>query len=197
MIGCRSPERQPISTGGYMFKFIDNIDSKFTVRRKGFFALGAVILAALWIGAGLLFPMEWFSLFFDFTAGSYVTLALLSAVLSCVFTWIFTLVTRQDISVLLMFVSNLVFQIGMFFLFSAFRYEMPYLWIITAVVHALVCILIFMKSKPTAAPDVKRIKTEKKPLGTKAKIISAAAYSILSDAAYILLAFLSAFWALA
>lgn len=197
MIGCRSPERQPISTGGYMFKFIDNIDSKFTVRRKGFFALGAVILAALWIGAGLLFPMEWFSLFFDFTAGSYVTLALLSTVLSCVFTWIFTLVTRQDISVLLMFVSNLVFQIGMFFLFSAFRYEMPYLWIITAFVHALVCILIFMKSKPTATPAVKRIKTEKKPLGTKAKIISAAAYSILSDAAYILLAFLSAFWALA
>ncbi|MGN0553601.1 MAG: hypothetical protein ACI4I1_09470 [Oscillospiraceae bacterium] len=179
-----------------MFKFIEKIDSKFTVRRKGFFALGAVILAAIWIVAGILFPLEWFSLFFDFTAGSYVTLALLSAVLSCIFTWIFSLITRQNISALLMFISNLIFQIGMFFLFAAFRYEMPYLWIITAAVHALVCVLIFLKSKPTAAPAVKRVKTEKKPLGTKAKIISAAAYSILSDAAYILLASLSAVWAL-
>lgn len=180
-----------------MFKFIEKIDSKFTVRRKGFFALGAVILAAIWIIAGILFPLEWFSLFFDFTAGSYVTLALLSAVLSCIFTWIFSLISRQNISALLMFISNLIFQIGMFFLFAAFRYEIPYLWIITAAVHALVCVLIFLISKPNAAPAIKRVKTEKPPVSTKIKVICAIAYSLIADAAYILLAFLSAFWALA
>ena len=130
-----------------MLKFIEKFDSKFTVRKKGFIALGAVIIAALLTVAGFAYPMEVFSLLVDSTAGSYVALTLISVILSCAFGWLFSLVTRQNISALLTPISNAVFQIGMFFLFAAFRYNMPYLWIITTVVHTLVTVLLFLISK--------------------------------------------------
>lgn len=165
-----------------MLKFIDDFDSKFTPRKKGFIALGAVILAALMTAAAFLYPMELFSLFIDSTAGSYIALTLISVILSCIFVWVFTLITRQNLSASLLVVSSVFFQIGIFFLFSAFRYTIPYLWIITAAVHALVTVLIFLISKPNAAA-IKRTK-EKLPISTKFKIIAAIIYSLLSDALY-------------
>lgn len=166
-----------------MLKFIENIDSKFTVKKKGFIALGAAVFAALFTTAGFLYPMEFFSLFVDSTVGSYIALVLISIVISALFGWLFSLITRQNISTLLLFVSNVIFQIGMFFLFAAFRYSMPYLWMLTAAVHALVSVLIFLISKPNATPNVKRVK-EKPPVSTKAKIISAVIYSLMADALY-------------
>lgn len=174
--------------GGSMLKFVEKIDNIFTARRKGFIALGAVIAAALMIAAAIFYPMECFSLFIDSTVGSYIALALISAILSCIFGWVFTLITRQALSASLLFVSNLIFQIGIFFLFSAFRYSMPYLWIIAAAVHALVTILIFLISKPSPAPSVKRTK-EKPPVGTRFKIITAIIYSIAADILYNTLSF--------
>lgn len=165
-----------------MLKFIDNFDSKFTPRKKGFIALGAVILAALMTAAAFLYPMELFSLFIDSTAGSYIALTLISVILSCIFDWVFTLITRQNLSASLLVVSNVFFQIGIFFLFSAFRYTIPYLWIITTAVHALVTVLIFLISKPNAAA-IKRTK-EKLPVSTKFKIITAIIYSLAADALY-------------
>lgn len=170
-----------------MLKPIENIDSKFTVRKKGFIALGAVIIAALLTAAGIAYPMEVFSLLVDSTAGSYVALTLISIVLSCAFGWLFSLLTRQNISALLTLVSNAAFQIGMFFLFAAFRYSMPYLWIITAAVHILVTVLLFLISKPNPEPNVKRVK-EKPPVSTKVKIISSVIYALAADALYITLA---------
>ena len=170
-----------------MLKFIENIDSKFTVRKKGFIALGAVIIAALLTAAGFAYPMEVFSLLVDSTAGSYVALTLISVILSCAFGWLFSLVTQQNISALLTLISNALFQIGMFFLFAAFRYNMPYLWIITAVVHTLVTVLLFLISKPNPPSNVKRVK-EKPPVSTKVKVITAIIYAIASDALYITLA---------
>lgn len=170
-----------------MLKFIENIDSKFTVRKKGFIALGAVIIAALLTAAGIAYPMEVFSLLVDSTAGSYVALALISIVLSCAFGWLFSLLTRQNISALLTLISNAVFQIGMFFLFAAFRYSMPYLWIITAAVHTLVTVLLFLISKPNPPSNIKRTK-EKPPVSTKVKVITAIICALSSDALYITLA---------
>lgn len=170
-----------------MLKFIENTDSKFTVRKKGFAALCAAVFAALFTGAALLFPMEFFSLFIDSTVGSYITLVLISIVISCVFGWLFSLLTRQNISALLTLVSNAIFQTGMFFLFSAFRYTMPYLWIITAAVHALVTVPIFLISKPNPQSNVKRVK-EKPPVGTGSKAIAAIVCSLAADALYITLA---------
>ena len=89
-----------------MLKFIEKIDSKFTVRKKGFIALGAVIIAALLTAAGIAYPMEVFSLLVDSTAGSYVALMLISVILSCAFGWLFSLATRQNISALLTLISN-------------------------------------------------------------------------------------------
>lgn len=170
-----------------MLKFIENTDRKFTVKKKGFIALGAVIFAALFTAAGIAYPMEIYSLFIDSTAGSYIALVLMSAVVSCIFGWLFSLVTRQNISALLTFISNVIFQIGTFFLFAAFRYSMPYLWIITTAVHAAVSILIFLISKPNPTSAVKRTK-EKPPVSTKIKIITAIIYSLAADALYITLA---------
>lgn len=170
-----------------MFSFISRFDNKFTPKKKGFFALGAVAFAVLWIIGWLIFPMEFFSLFFDFTAGSYVTLALMSAFVTMIFNWLFTLISRQNISASLTFVSNLVFQIGMFFLFAAFRYSIPYLWIITAVVHLILTVLIFIFSKPVEFTSVKRVKNKKAPIGNKLKIVLGLAYSLFGDALYIIL----------
>lgn len=170
-----------------MPSFISHFDNKFTLKRKGFFALGAVAFAVLWIIGWLIFPMEFFSLFFDFTAGSYVTLALMSAFVTIVFNWLFTLISRQNISVTFTFTSNLVFQIGMFFLFAAFRYSIPYLWIITAVVHLILTILIFIFSKPIELTSVKRVKNKKAPIGNKLKIVLGLAYSLLGDGLYLLI----------
>ena len=172
-----------------MLKFIEKFDNKFTVRKKGFFALGAAILAAIFAAAGFAYPMEVFSLFIDSTAGSYIALTLISIIVSCIFIWLFSLLTRQNISALLTLISNAVFQIGLFFLFAAFRYSMPYLWIITAAVHALVTVLLFLISKPNPASNVKRVK-EKPPVSTKIKIVSAVICSLAADALYITLAVL-------
>lgn len=166
-----------------MLKFIDNFDSKFTPRKKGFIALGAVILAAVMTAAAFLYPMELFSLFIDSTAGSYIALTLISVILSCIFGWVFTLITRQNLSASLLVISNVFFQIGIFFLFSAFRYTIPYLWIIAAAVHALVTVLIFLISKPNPTSAVKRTK-EKPPVSTKLKIVTAIIYSLAADALY-------------
>lgn len=170
-----------------MLKFIEKFDSKFTVRKKSFIALGAVIIAALLTVAGFAYPMEVFSLLVDSTAGSYVALTLISVILSCIFGWLFSILTRQNISALLTFISNAVFQIGMFFLFAAFRYSMPYLWIITVIVHTLVTVLLFLISKPTPPSNIKRTK-EKSPVSTKVKVITAVIYALAADALYITLA---------
>lgn len=170
-----------------MLKFIEKTDSKFTVKKKGFIALGTVILAAIFAAAGSAYPMEVYSLFIDSTAGSYVALVLISAIVSCIFGWLFSLITRQNISALLTFIGNIIFQIGTFFLFAAFRYSIPYLWIITVVVHAAVCVLIFLVSKPYPPTAVKRTK-EKPPVSTKVKIVSAIIYSLAADTLYITLA---------
>ncbi len=183
----RQDQHYPNPNGGTMLKFIENIDSKFTVRKKGFIALGAVIIAALLTAAGIAYPMEVFSLLVDSTAGSYVALTLISVILSCAFSWLFSLATRQNISAILTLISNTVFQIGMFFLFAAFRYSMPYLWIITAAVHTLVTVLLFLISKPNPPSNVKRVK-EKPPVSTKVKVITAVIYALASDALYITLA---------
>ena len=118
-----------------MLEPIKKFDNGFTLKRKGFFALGAVMLAVLWAVLWLIFPMEWYAVFFASTVGSYVTLALLAAVLILPFCWLFSLITSTNISVTRNFIVNFIFLIGTFFLFAAFRYSMVWLMIIAAVLH--------------------------------------------------------------
>lgn len=106
------------------------IDSGFTIKKKGLFSLGCIAAAILWVILWFVFPMEWYSIFFASTLGSYVTLILLATVLIVPFCWLFTIITASNISFTLNYISNVLFIIGVTFLFTAFRYS---IWWLTAI----------------------------------------------------------------
>jgi hypothetical protein len=143
-----------------MLENIKKIDSKFTLKRKGFFALGAVIFAAVWAVLWLVFPMLWYSLFFASTVGCYVTLALLGTVLITIMCWLCSLATSLDISVTKNFIVNLIFLVGIFFLFAAFRYSMVYLVIIAAVLHCAANVWVLGTARIRHREKVKRMKSK-------------------------------------
>lgn len=175
--------------GGFMRK----TDIFFTLRKKMFIAAGAAAFAALWVLLWFMFPMEWYSVFFASAAGSYVTLSLLSLAVSCIFIWLFSLITKLNLSFILFNICSLVIQVSLFFLYAAYRYEKPFLPIIAAVIHAAVCTILLLLSREYPPKTVKRTNTKKPPINTAAKIAFGAAYSAVSDIVYIFLAYKIAF----
>ncbi|MGN0607578.1 MAG: hypothetical protein ACI4J6_00110 [Oscillospiraceae bacterium] len=199
-----------------MLEPIKKFDNSFTLKRKGFFALGAVVLAALWAVLWLIFPMEWYAVFFASTVGSYVTLALLAAVLILPFCWLFSLITSTNISVTKNFIVNFIFLVGTFFLFAAFRYSMVWLMIIAAVLHIGAMVWVLGTASVVPKKRIKRMKAKpvfyEKITGGKVKadedsgddllpikkqpiavVLMAVLYVVLIDLAYILLAWQIAF----
>ncbi len=143
-----------------MFEAVKKFDEKFTLKRKGFFAIGAVAVAVLWAVLWLVFPMQWYSLFFSSTVGSYVTLILLAAVLIMPMCWIFSLITRTNLSVTKSLIVNIIFLVGIFFLFSAFRYTMAYLIAIAAVLHIAAMAWVLGTAPKIPKKHIKRTKPE-------------------------------------
>lgn len=170
------------------------------LKRKGIMSLAAVGAAAVWLILWSLFPMEWYSLFFASTVGSYVQIVLLCTVLILPFCWIMSIITSADVSSLLNYIVNLVFMMLILFLFSAFRYSMPWLVAIAAVLHIGAMVWVYgsaekyktgrisLKHKEEPVPEgIKMIK--KQPLIT---IMWAAIYTIAINALNIFL-----FWKMA
>lgn len=170
------------------------------LKRKGIMALAAVGAAVLWIILWMLFPMEWYSLFFASTAGSYIQIALLCTVIILPLCYIMSVITSADISSALNYIVNLIFMMGILFLFSAFRYSMPWLVAIAAVLHMGAMVWVYgsaekyktgrisLKHKEEPVPEgIKMIK--KQPLIT---IMWAAIYTLAANALNIFL-----FWQMA
>lgn len=141
------------------------IDSGFTIKKKGLFSLGCIAAAVLWVILWFVFPMEWYSLFFASTIGSYVTLVLLATVLIVPFCWLFTIITASNISFTVNYISNVLFIIGVTFLFAAFRYSM---WWLTAI--AVLCQIIAQTFIIGLAPPYKKKRLKK--LNKKYKHVS-------------------------
>lgn len=161
---------------------------KLTKLAKGVLAAGAVLFAVLWLVLWLIFPMEWYSLFFASTVGSFVTIALLAADITIILCWAFSFLSGIDIPFVKNLIVNIISMAAVLWLFAAFRYSMPYVVIIAAVLHAaaMVWVMGFAKKYPKKGkPDPENVKAIKKqPIIT---VIWAAAYVILADIANIIL----------
>ena len=133
------------------------IDSGFTIKKKGLFSLGCIVAAVLWVILWFVFPMEWYSIFFASTIGSYVTLVLLATVLIVPFCWLFTLVTASNISFTVNYIANVLFIIGVTFLFSVFRYTMWWLIAIAVVLQIAVQTFIIGNAPPYKKKRLKKL----------------------------------------
>lgn len=155
---------------------------KLTKLSKGIFAAGAVLFAVLWLALWLIFPMEWYSLFFASTVGSFVTIALLAADITIILCWAFSILSGIDIPFSKNLIVNIFFMAAVLWLFAAFRYSMPYVVIIAAVLHAAAMVWVmgfaykYPKKGKSDPENVKAIK--KQPIIT---VIWAAAYVISAD----------------
>lgn len=147
-----------------MFGFIKKFDDSFTDKRKGFFALGALAFAVLWLILWYVFPMEWYALFYATTVGSYVNLVLLAAVLILPMCWAATKAMSCNVSVTKNFVVNIIFMVGILFLFSAFRYSAVYVVIIAAVLHIAAMVWVLGTAEPHDKKHTKRVKDNEKSL---------------------------------
>lgn len=176
-----------------MLEKIRSFDLGFTDRKKRFFALGAIVFAVVWAILWVIFPMQWYSLFFASTIGSYVQLILLATVLIFILCWVFTKITASNISVTKNYFVNLIFMIGILFLFSAFRYSMVYLIVIAAVLHAAAMVWVLGTAIPnneiSASAKCGFLKLKEQPLIT---VMWAVLYTIIINAANIFL-----FWKIA
>lgn len=133
------------------------IDSGFTIKRKGLFSLGCLAAAVIWTILWFVFPMEWYSIFFASTIGSYVTLMLLATVLIVPFCWLFTLITASNISFTVNYIANVLFMIGVTFLFAAFRYSMWWLIAIAVILQIAVQTFIIGTAPPYKKKKLKKL----------------------------------------
>lgn len=188
-------------------------DKGFTIKTKGYLSLGCLGAAVLWTALWFLFPMEWYTVFFDSTIGSYVTLILLATVLVIPFCWLFTIITSSNISFTLNYIANVLFMIATVFVYSALRFSMWWLVAIAVLAHIAVQTFIIGTAHPYKKKKLKKmskkfknvsyekitggtvkiepeIDSDSVPLIKKQPLIAimwAAVHTILIDVVYILL----------
>lgn len=166
------------------------IDKFFTDKRKGFAALGALAFAVLWAFLWNVFPMEFYSVFFADIIGSNIMLLLLNAVVLMPFFYIFTKLTRTDLSFCKIVLLNIVCLAAVEYVFSLFLFSDYFFWcIIAVVIHALINVWGFGSAKVrdgkapkgmnAPAPETE-ISIKKQPLIT---VIWAAVFAFAADAA--------------
>lgn len=170
-----------------MFSKIDNY---FTDRKKGFAAIAALGFAVLWAVLWLVFPMEFYSIFFMSIIGSNVLLVLINTVVLLPFYYIFTKLTRTDLSFCKTVLVNILCLVAVEYVFSIFLFsDYFFICVLSVIAHALINIWVFGSAKirdgkaPKGmnAPAPKaEISIKKQPMIT---IIWAAAFAFAVDAA--------------
>ena len=166
------------------------LDKYFTNRKKGYFALGAIAFALLWMFFWNAFPMQFYSFFFAGIIGGNIQLALLDLVVLFPMLYIFTKLTRTDLSFCKTVLLNVLLMIAVEYVFSIFMFsDYFYICIIAYILHSAANIWTFGSAevqslkigKGMRAPEVKRERAIKKQ--PVISIIWAAAFSFVSDAA--------------
>ncbi|MGN0665848.1 MAG: hypothetical protein ACI4KF_04905 [Huintestinicola sp.] len=151
----------------------------FTLKRKAAASLICLGIIALWLILWLIFPMEFYSIFFASSIGSNITLILLSSVITIPMNLVFSRLLRSDIRLSYHLTANIIGMLAVVYTYSIFRYTAVYWLVIAAIVHIAACIPIFIKSKP----DDKKTILEKKT--TKALI--SVLCTVLSDGLFLIL----------
>ena len=159
----------------------ENKPPYFNEKRKGIAAVICVGAAVLWTLLWLVFPMEFYSLFFASNIGSTLFLAALAAVITFPACFICTKVLKKDISVPLHLCVNIIGMVGCIFLYSIFRYTAIRWLILGLAVHMAATAVVFV-----IAPDIKinRIKEKKSRL---LSALTGIICTICSDCIYLLL----------
>lgn len=154
----------------------------FTMKKKAAASVCSAAAVVLWLILWLIFPMEFYSLFFASAIGSNLLLIVLSAVITFPANFICSKISKNDISVLAHLIINAVGMVGCIYLYSIFRYDMVWLLIIGIAVHIAACAVLFAKSK---CRKINRISTQS--FSRKKMIISAIICTVCSDCIYYLL----------
>ena len=179
-----------------MFK---KLDSYFTDKKKLVFAAGAILFALLWMFLWNAFPMQFYAIFFAGIIGSNIQLALLNAAVLFPLFYIFTKLSRTDLSFCKTVLLNIFLIAAVEYVFSIFMFrDYFYLCVIACVLHAAANIWTFgsaavrngRKAKGMRSPDVKgEAAIKKQPV---ISIIWAAAFTFAADAVCIALMYVIA-----
>ena len=159
----------------------DNKQVFFTPKRKAAAALCSVGIVILWAVLWLVFPMEFYSLFFASMIGSNLLLVVLSVIITFPLNWICSKVLNADVNMKWHLAVNAVGMVGCIYLYSIFRYTIPALPILGLLLHLSASAVLYIKCRYA---EVSRLKTKKQPL--KAAVCGVIA-AFLSDCLYLLI----------
>ena len=170
------------------------LDKYFTDRRKGYFALGSLIFVPVWMFLWNAFPMQFYSFFFAGVIGGNIQLVLLDLVVLFPMLYIFTKLTRTDLSFCKTVLLNVFLVAGVEYVFSIFYFQgLFYICVIAYLIHSAVNIWTFGSAeirsikmgKGMRAPEVKRNRAIKEQ--PVLSIVWAVIFSFTADAAGIAL----------
>lgn len=168
------------------------LDKYFTGRKKGYFALGALAFVPVWMFLWNAFPMQFYSIFFAGIVGSNIQLVLLNTVVLLPLLYVFTKLTRSELSFSKTVLLNILLVAAAEYVFSIFYFrEQFYFCIITYVIHSAINIWTFGSAevrslkigKGMRAAEVKAERAIKKQ--PVISIIWAAVFSFAAEAASI------------
>ncbi|MDE6710741.1 MAG: hypothetical protein K2J76_09670 [Oscillospiraceae bacterium] len=175
------------------------IDKYFTDKRKLAFAAGALVFALLWAFLWNAFPMPFYSIFFADIIGSNVQLVILNIVVLLPLFYIFTLLTKTELSFSKTVLLNIFLAVAVEYVFSIFLFSNSFYWCVIAyVIHSAVNVWTFGSAgvrdgkapKGMRSPEVKLVPAIKtQPL---ISVIWAAAFSLCADAAGVALVYIIA-----
>ena len=159
----------------------DNKQVFFTPKRKAAAALCSVCAVILWSVLWIVFPMEFYSLFFASMIGSNLLLVLLSVIITFPLNWICSKVLSADVNMKWHLTVNIVGMVGCIYLYSIFRYNIPVLPILGMLLHLSASAVLYTKCRYA---EVSHIKTKKQPL--KAAVCGVIS-TLLADCLYLMI----------
>lgn len=166
---------------------IKNFDLFFDLKKKGKASLFCGAFALLWIILWAVFPMAFYSLFFDSAAGSNVFLLALELVLIIPLNLMFSKIVKGNISMFFTLISDIIFMTAAAYTFSIFRYSQV-IWVILVILLHLLSKL-FIDGKPYEGDNVKISLLKRKPLSAA---LTALAHTAAADSLLLLLMYTSA-----
>ena len=182
-----------------MNRLFKKADSFFTDKRKLIFAVGSFAFALLWMFLWNAFPMQFYVIFFAGIIGSNIQLVLLNAVVLFPMFYIFTKLSRTELSFSKTVLMNIFLAAAVEYVFSIFMFSDYFFWCpIAYILHSAVNVWTFgsaevrdgKKARGMRSSDVKREPAIKKQ--PVISVIWAAAFTFASDAVCIALMYIIA-----
>ncbi len=164
----------------------NKFDLYFTDKRRKVISVICAAAAILWIILWVIFPMEFYSLFFVSAAGSNLYLILLELVLIFPLNALFSRIIKGNIPMSLTLAADLICMTAAAYTFSIFRYSQIWWVILVLFLHLGVKIYslgTLREDEKTVLPLIKR-----SPLKV---VLTAAAYAAALDGAFLLLMYTS------